>query len=94
MLKVRQMTNDECRGIMNHFIMEDDTKTVFQSYDSIVAIWEDRKLTLGHDWDYNKTTMKHLNRFIREETTLYINGAKEIRKAIENGIIKYNAKLV
>ena len=88
------MTNDEYRGIMNHFIMEDDKKRVFQSYQSIVAIWKDRKLTLGHDWDYSKTTMKHLNRFIREETSLNIQGAKEIRKAIENGIIKYNAKLV
>lgn len=89
--KVEQLTNDENRGITNQIVLKTDDAIYFQSYDSIVAKYsKDNILTLGCNWDYSRTTMKHLNRFIREYTRKNIQGASEIRKAIDNGQILYD----
>lgn len=63
----------------NQFVIEynnhcDSTKTtnyVFQSYRSIIAIYNPETKTLllnWHKWDYSKTTLKHLKLFINEWT--------------------------
>ena len=59
-MKVKQFINK------NQFVIEGEGKTIFQSYDSTIAKIEDNFLTLYPDWDYSKTTMKHLYLFLSE----------------------------
>lgn len=97
MLRVAQFYNK------NQFIYEDDKKVIFQSYDSIIAIYDKKKvcLTLGRDWDYSKTTKKHLYLFIYDFVRVYPissiayekNKTKAIKDLIKSKVIKYNKKL-
>lgn len=57
-MKVKQFINK------NQFVIEGEGKTIFQSYDSTIAKIENRSLTLYPDWDYSKTTLKHLYLFL------------------------------
>ena len=52
----------------NQFIMNDDKKIVFQSYDSIIAVIDKKsgKIVFGNDWDYSTTTRKHLYLFLSD----------------------------
>ncbi len=101
-MKVRQLENK------NQFIMENDKEIIFQSYDSIIAIVNKKSgvIVLGRDWDYSKTTMKHLYIFIDSElpynenlkelfNTKYSNSRrKAIQQLIDNNKIQYSKKLV
>jgi len=53
-------------AVKNQFIIEDGNKEIFQSYNSIIAIKENGKITLGKDWDYSTTTGKYRNQFLGE----------------------------
>ena len=49
----------------NQFIIEGEKGIYFQSYESIVAkIEKNGILKLGTDWDFSKTTLKYLYKFI------------------------------
>lgn len=99
-LKVQQFYNK------NQFVIEDmkEDKTYFQSYNSLIAIRDKKNatLTLGKDWDYSKTTMKHLYLFLEEYCYfLFVNKIKycknkraAIQKMIEKGEIVYDDKLI
>lgn len=81
--------------VRNQFVIIDDGKTYFQSYESLIAVkyWEDGKtiLKLGRDWDYSKTTMKYLHVWLNEYFPRYsILTAYEIRKLIKDGVILYD----
>ena len=84
--KVRQLENK------NQFIMEDDEKTIFQSYNSVIAIFnkKTRDLTLGCDWDYSRTTLKHLYIFLRD--VIYYNMTPEQRQNIMDALQSANTK--
>lgn len=96
-MKVEQFYNK------NQFIIEDEEsgKIYFQSYESIVAIWDktSQTLTLGRDWDYSKTTSKHLYLFI--DDCCFVKDfnidsktkKQDIQKLIDKGIIKYDENL-
>jgi len=93
-MKVKQFYNE------NQFIIESTEKTVFQSYDSTIAVVEGQSLTLGKDWDYSKTTLKHLYKFMYEYAYHHYrmvmfsgNKRKEIQRLIDDGTINYDASL-
>ncbi len=98
MLKVKNFYNK------NQFVIEERERIIFQSYESIVAIYESRSqlLILGRDWDYSRTTTKHLYLFINdyvcnkeiEEVNNRTNKREYIQKLIDNGIIKYDENLI
>jgi hypothetical protein len=98
MLKVKNFYNK------NQFVIEEGERIIFQSYESIIAIYESRSqlLILGRDWDYSRTTTKHLYLFINdyvcnkeiEEVKNRTNKREYIQKLINNGIIKYDENLV
>lgn len=98
MLKVKNFYNK------NQFVIEERERIIFQSYESIVAIYESKSqsLILGRDWDYSRTTTKHLYLFINdyvcnkeiEEVKNRTNKREYIQKLINNGIIKYDENLV
>lgn len=52
----------------NQFIINDDKKIVFQSYDSIIAVIDKKtgEIVFGNDWDYSATTRKHLYLFLSD----------------------------
>lgn len=68
---------------------------VFQSYNSIIAVYDldDGSLTLGHDWDYSKTTVRWLLKFLNDWTNFTGYNSANIRKAIESGTIKYDPEM-
>ena len=51
----------------NQYIIEGEKGIYFQSYESIVAkIEKNGILKLGTNWDFSKTTLKYLYKFIEE----------------------------
>ena len=68
--------------VKNQFIIEDGTKTIFQSYKSIIAIKEGGKVTLDEStWDYSTTTGKYRNQFLGEDKAT-------TEKKIKQGVYK------
>lgn len=91
-MKVQNMTSPSGNPIANQFIITTegcgalgnfDTKEVFQSYDSVIAvrtIWPDEtRIELDAEtWAYSTTTSKYRNVFLNETT-------KETQKKIDSG---------
>ena len=70
MIKVKQLRSSTSgRDIPNQFIITDKDRTIFQSYDSIIAIkWNDGDIFLDKTyWDYSRTTGKYRNQFLGED---------------------------
>tara|TARA_R100000315_G_scaffold7927_1_gene2576 strand:+ start:185 stop:466 length:282 start_codon:yes stop_codon:yes gene_type:complete len=70
MIKVKQLRSSSSgRDIANQFIITDKDRTIFQSYDSIIAIkWNDGDVFLDKTyWDYSRTTGKYRNQFLGED---------------------------
>ena len=96
-MKVRQLENK------NQFIMEDNEKAIFQSYNSIVAIYNKKTntLTFGKNWDYSHTTLKHLYIFINQycciaQTSDFYktnNKRKYLQSLIDKNIIQYESEV-
>jgi len=102
-MKVEQFYNK------NQFVILGNGQTVFQSYESTIAIIDQENgLTLGHDWDYSKTTMKHLYLFLVDYKVRYAftelrhgiesalnssNKRKALQDLIDKGIINYDKNL-
>ena len=64
------------------------------SYNSVVAMIDDdisrpvwHRIVLYKDWDYGRTTVGHVTRFINAYTPLKVQGKKGILKAIKDGHI-------
>jgi hypothetical protein len=65
-MKVRQFEGRN-GAVKNQFILEGEGKIIFQSYNSVIAIKENGKITLDNDtWDYSVTTGKYRNLFLGE----------------------------
>ena len=88
----------------NQFIIRslNGGEIAFQSYDSLIAVVEDKigepyRLTLGRDWDYSNTTLRHLYLFLEQwgnyevRTALYSsNKKKAIQRLIDKGVVAYD----
>lgn len=58
----------------NQFIIKGGGGITFQSYDSTIANINNKgKLKLGKNWDYSKTTLKHLYLFLSDYKNLIEN---------------------
>lgn len=89
---------------VNQFIIDSNDYRLFQSYKSLVAIYDkkERQLILGCDWDYSNTTLKHLYLFIKDycyiaelDDMLYnaTNKKATMYKAIKNGLVLYDPEM-
>lgn len=69
-MKVQNMTSDKGNIIANQFIIEDEGKICFQSYDSMIVTIDYRNETIivGKNWDYSITTGKYRNMFMKDYT--------------------------
>ena len=65
-MKVYNMTsNNTGREVSNQFIIEDGGKVYFQSYQTIIAVKENGKITIDTDAEnYSRTTSKYLYQFL------------------------------
>ena len=80
-MKVRNMTGRSGQPVKNQFILEDGKSTIFQSYDSIIAMRSGGRTYLDkYRWDYSTTTGKYRNQFLGMNK-------KQIEQAIEDGAI-------
>ena len=89
---------------VNQFIIDSDDFRLFQSYKSLVAIYDKKEcqLILGCDWDYSNTTLKHLYLFIKNyccmatlDALLYNASNKKaaMYKAIKTGLVLYDPEM-
>ena len=77
----------------NQLLLHIDGKTYLQSYDSVVACKSDGEIPILYkDWDYSRTTMKYVNKFLSDVFNKHIT-KKDIDKMLKEGkvIIKNGA---
>lgn len=101
-MKVEQFYNK------NQFLINGKDGLYFQSYNSMIAkITNDGVLQLGYDWDYSRTTMKHLYLFLIdyryelnqdyfEDITKVLessNKRKALQKLIDSQVIEVKEEL-
>jgi len=87
----------------NQFVISVNGCVCFQSYNSLIAIYDyaTQTLLLGCDFDYSNTTLKHLYRFIDtyccyEIASIIYNATNKkqaIYNAIKHGVILYDYEM-
>ena len=94
---VANLINARGNATANQFVIVEDGRISFQSYESRVCeictkhtLGFEKVVRFGADWDYSKTTMKHLNEFLRQNGCSVLASAKDIREAIDRGHARYN----
>lgn len=85
MLKIENMTSERSgRAVANQFVITTDKEITFQSYESIVAIYNNntRVIKIYNDIaTYSRTTTKYLKRFL--DIYIPFNGKKNIQRIIK-----------
>tara|TARA_R100000656_G_scaffold45930_1_gene37482 strand:+ start:85 stop:336 length:252 start_codon:yes stop_codon:yes gene_type:complete len=73
------MTNDRGNSIPNQFEIRTNKGVYFQSYDSIIAFWDNKGQIFldSYYWDYSRTTGRYRNQFLGENI-------KETRRKIKS----------
>ena len=101
MTKVANMTSDNGNKIANQFILKEYNGDIsLQSYDSLVCqlrkggLGFDRIVVFGRDWDYSRTTIKYVNKFLKDNGLDVLAGTKNIREGIERGHARYDEAIV
>lgn len=84
---VQQLINDNGNPAANQFVIKTKKATYFQSYDSVVCKLDGINIVLSMDWEYSNTTRKHLYIFLRQNGYYNLSSAKDIRKAIKDGLV-------
>ena len=70
MIKVENMVSPKTgRAVPNQFIIRDNGKVIFQSYETIIALIEDGTIYIDkYCCEYSRTTTKYLIEFVNKET--------------------------
>ena len=95
-MKIENLVNEKGNRVTNQFVIKNGSTVAFQSYDSMVceirpaSMGFEKVVVLGKNWDYSKTTMKHLGNFLKQNNLEYLAGAKNIREALERGYARHN----
>jgi len=89
-MRITQLLNENDDPVANHFVISKKAGTDYlQSYDSIVCkVVEGGTTTFGTDWDYSRTTLRHLKGFIGGNKT-----TKELQHLVDVGLIEVNNNL-
>ena len=79
-IRVENMTSNKGNDIPNQFIITTNDATIFQSYNSVIAVRTNGKVYLDNGtWDYSVTTGKYRNQFLGENKA-------ETQRKIDEGI--------
>ena len=92
-IRISQLINDKNNPANNQFVVETNKGKFFQSYDTLICFWDGNNIVLSEDWDYSKTTSKHLYIFIRDFTPYSVYNRKDVLKAIKDNKFKVVEKL-
>lgn len=84
---VQQLINDNGNPAANQFVIKTKKASYFQSYNSVVCKWDGINIVLSMNWNYSKTTAKHLYMFLRQCGYYNLSSAKDVRKAIKDGLV-------
>ena len=88
-MKVRNLEGGSGRAVVNQFVIKDGNRKVFQSYDSTIveAEWcvDFCHVSIGHDWDYSRTTSKYFKIFLIDEVGFTDKGVEQIKKELRKG---------
>lgn len=87
-MKIKNMTSIKGNKVTNQFIIEYGNFTAFQSYSTLIAVYDHKNDTLYQDENfYSRTTSKYLNLFIGEFSPLTISKVdnNSLHKIIERG---------
>jgi len=89
-MRITQLLNENDNPVANHFVISKKAGTDYlQSYDSIVCkVVEGGTTTFGTDWDYSRTTLRHLKGFIGGNKT-----TKELQHLVDVGLIEVSNNL-
>ena len=80
-MKISNMYSSNGNKVPNQFIIENGSKTVFQSYNTIVAIKENDNVVLDSNaLEYSNTTLKYLKQFLNTDES-----KKSLYEKIESG---------
>lgn len=89
---VCNLINARGNAVANQFVItESNGDIAFQSYKSRVceirkgALGYDKVVVFGRDWDYSRTTMKHLVSFLSQNGISVLTSVKDIRESINRG---------
>lgn len=89
---VANLINNNGRAVANQFVIVDGKDINFQSYNSLVCsirnggMGFEKVIVFGRDWDYSRTTTKHLVSFLRQNN-IALNNTSDIRRALNKGYI-------
>lgn len=88
-MKVRNLEGKSGKIVPNQFVIKDDNRKVFQSYDStIVEVkWHADfcEVNVGYDWDYSRTTSKYFKMFLIDEVGFTDKEVEQIKKELRKG---------
>ena len=87
-MKIENMKSTKGNKVANQFIIEFGNYTAFQSYSTLIAVYDHKNDTLYQDENfYSRTTSKYLNMFINEYQPLTISKVdnNSLHKIIERG---------
>lgn len=90
-MKVYPFRSENGKAISNQYVIVDNNRYVFQSYDSIIAEIDfgQRVITLSDKWDFSRTTGKYRNKFFADYVFFNSLATKEgIAKALKGNVDK------
>lgn len=73
---------------LNQFVLENDWTCIFQSYNSTICKVDyfNKIIIFWKDYDYSRTTTKHLKLFLNEYLSNVFEKTKDIEKIIKDWI--------
>ena len=98
-MKISNLVNERGNATKNQFVIENGSTVAFQSYNSMVceirpaSLGFEKVVVLGKNWDYSRTTTKHLNNFLKQNNLEFLAGAKNIREALKRGYARHNESI-
>ena len=94
---VSNMVSANGNKVANQFVLHEANGDIsLQSYDSLVCqirkggLGFDRVVAFGRDWDYSRTTVKYVNKFLTDNGLDVLAGTQNIREGIERGHARYD----
>lgn len=74
-------------GVKNQFLIDDGSSKILQSYASKVAEISGDNILLYNDWDYSRTTLKYVVKFINDYSINAVHSKKDILALIQANIV-------